>query len=725
MEKKKIIFLLCLCMMILVGSADAVMSYLDNGTVKVGIDTNRGATINYLSASGSTRNVINYADLGREVQQSYYSGPVPFMGGSWNGSDWCWNPVAAGDAYNNRSTVLTYTNDGTTIYTKIIPKQWALNNVDSECTMETWITLSSNVVHVQCQLVVDRADTTWYGETHQELPAVYTTADIYRQFAYTGSSPFTSGGLTQINNSGPPWVYINATENWIANVDGTDWGLGVYNPKAQYTVMGFYGTHDTSPPGNPSSSSTGYIAPIVSEILDHNITYRYDFYLILGSLTNIRSYVYSHQPDKLPNYVFEEDRQGWSYKSGLYDTGFPINGYVRVLTVSSDPYMLGPETLWQASAAPRVYVRARYNTTNTSAKFYWSKFSSPGFTDANSKSFTIISDGQFHTYEVDLSSDSDYSGAIKQLRFDPVSSGGSGQYVDIASITSYIPTELPVIAEVSPDPDTNAYPGVEYIKQLRLTQGDAPITWSVVQGPAGIQVDSSGFVNNWMPGGCDVGDSITIGIRAENMYDSDTETWQVQPQAYYMTDNIANLSDLMVMADEWLVSGSSLTTDMDCSGSIDLRDFAELAEVWLEAQGVVITNLSPSSYRVSYDDLNIGELLYVDSTVTYDLVPPAARNKTYIKTANEDKDGVPNNTISFDVNVPVNVYVAHDDRITTKPSWLTSNFTDTGYDFSDDSADNVTLSIYHRAYPAGAVNLYENGGTQPNCSMYTVLIIEQ
>ena len=48
---------------------------LDNGTVKVGVDTLYGGGITYLSQSGSTMNLINIYDLGREVQQSYYSGP--------------------------------------------------------------------------------------------------------------------------------------------------------------------------------------------------------------------------------------------------------------------------------------------------------------------------------------------------------------------------------------------------------------------------------------------------------------------------------------------------------------------------------------------------------------------------------------------------------------------------------------------------------------------------
>jgi len=710
--------------------SNAAMSYLDNGTIKIGIDTGRGGTITYLSESGSSRNIVNYADPGREIQQSYYSGPIPFQGGNWSGSDWPWNPVAAGDCHNNWSTVLENTNDGTTIYVRSIPKQWALDDVDSECTFEKWIELSSNVVEVHCRMIVDRVDTTYYGAYNQELPAAYTTNDLYRQFTYNGSSPFTSGSLTDVTTSGPPWLYTEATENWVANVDGSDWGVGVFNPKTQWVALGFYGSPDYSPPGSPTAGATGYIAPIGREILDHDITYEYDYYIILDDLAGIRSYVYSHQPNKKPDYVFDDNRQGWYYRSGLQDAGFPISGYIRVLTESSDPYMFGPKSLWQASAVPKLYVNARYNTTNTNAKFYWSKFSSPGFPEAQSKSFTIIADNQWHVYEVDLSADSDYTGAIMQLRFDLVSDGGTGQYVDIASITSYAPVSAPVIEEVSPDPDTNAYAGSEYTKQLQLSQGSTPISWSVEQGPAELQVNSSGYVYGWTPCGCDVGDSITIEIKAQNAQGSDTETWQVEPKEYYLADSAIDLLDLAEMCDEWLLTGSSLATDLDCSNNVDFYDYAILADEYGSDEeppppDLVISSLSPGSYQVVYDALNAGQLLYVDRTVGYASVPSSYQGKTFIKTANDDKHSSGDSFMSFDINRDASVYVAHDDRLTTKPSWL-SSFTDTGDDLVDDSGESVHLSLYKKDFSASTVTLGGNeGGGQPNCSMYTVVVIEQ
>ncbi len=82
----------------------------------------------------------------------------------------------------------------------------------------------------------------------------------------------------------------------------------------------------------------------------------------------------------------------------------------------------------------------------------------------------------------------------------------------------------PLIAEVSPDPDT-ASVGTPYTKQLSLTQGTTPITWSVVSGPSGVQVSSSGYVSGWTPTATG---TFTIVVRATNSVGSDDESWQVQ-----------------------------------------------------------------------------------------------------------------------------------------------------------------------------------------------------
>jgi hypothetical protein len=81
---------LVLGIVLLTKASQAAMSYLDNGVVKVGIDLAKGGSITYLSKSGTANNIINSYDLGRQVQQSYYSGPSLYD--PYNNINPSWNP---------------------------------------------------------------------------------------------------------------------------------------------------------------------------------------------------------------------------------------------------------------------------------------------------------------------------------------------------------------------------------------------------------------------------------------------------------------------------------------------------------------------------------------------------------------------------------------------------------------------------------------------------------
>ena len=275
-----------------IGCPNADMSYINNGVIQVGVDLEKGGTITFIADAGNLDvNLVNSADLGREIQQSYYSGPQPYGDPHPGWPNWPWNPIGAGDCYGNPSEVLEHANDGATIYVKSIPMQWALDNVPGECTFEKWIELEGNAARVRFRLNNDRSDTTAYPARHQELPAVYTTDRFYRLFTYNGGSPFTWGPIERIENAGPPWAYFQGTEKWAALVQENDWGLGVYNPNAQSFAGGFHGTPGA---GDPTASSCGYITPLRTEAITHDIVYDYTCYFILGYLDDIRTYVYQH-----------------------------------------------------------------------------------------------------------------------------------------------------------------------------------------------------------------------------------------------------------------------------------------------------------------------------------------------------------------------------------------------------------------------------------------------
>src|SRR5947209_3331249 len=79
------------------------MTYLDNGVIRLGVDLNLGGAITHLGRSGTGENLVNSLDFGRQVQMSYYSGPVPFrVPGKEPKKEWDfigWNPIQVGDAF--------------------------------------------------------------------------------------------------------------------------------------------------------------------------------------------------------------------------------------------------------------------------------------------------------------------------------------------------------------------------------------------------------------------------------------------------------------------------------------------------------------------------------------------------------------------------------------------------------------------------------------------------
>ena len=221
------------------------MSYLANDSIKIGVDLDQGGTITFLARADGGENLINCHDLGRQIQQSYYSGPHPFGKAHPGWKNWSWNPIGSGDVYHHPSRVLEHINDGKTLYTKTIPMQWALDNVPGECTFETWITLEGKTAQVRNRLVNDRSDRAQYPAHDQELPAVYTIGKLYRLFTYKGDRPFENQPVHQIQNAGPPWAGWTATENWAALVDDRGWGVGVIQPGVYSFIGGFHDKPNT------------------------------------------------------------------------------------------------------------------------------------------------------------------------------------------------------------------------------------------------------------------------------------------------------------------------------------------------------------------------------------------------------------------------------------------------------------------------------------------------
>jgi hypothetical protein len=397
------------------------MSYIQNDLIKVGIDLNMGGAITYVADKSNGVNFINNWDLGRQVQMSFYSGPVPFEpDGKKAHKAWTfigWNPIQSGDVAGNKSKVLEHKNTGKALYVKCIPMHWPLDNVPGECTYECWITLDGKAIKVTSRIVNNRPDATQYPARGQELPAVYTNAPWHRLITYRGTKPFTNDTLSLIPNHNIPgspniqWAQWQATESWAANVDENNNGLGIWNDGVQSFSGGYYG--DSSFKGGSGNEGTGYIAPNSVDVLDHNITYDYHYTLIVGNVKNIRDYVYSHHRATTPVYNFKNSRLQWYYVNTT-DKGWPINKGLRI-ALKKDAAMISPATFWQAEALPNLVFEAAYPAHVKKARIYWRGFNG-NFDETKSILINIIPDGKQHRYRIPLQQSPAYKGTLNGLK---------------------------------------------------------------------------------------------------------------------------------------------------------------------------------------------------------------------------------------------------------------------------------------------------------------------
>lgn len=400
---------------------------IENALVRLGIDLNAGGAITYLTDGQSGENMINNFDLGRQLQTSLYSGPIPYeVNGkkpvpTWSGLGW--NPVQTGDMHNNPATVVSYRKDSTNrLYVKTIPLIWPLLNEPAECVMEHWLELKGNVVHVRSRTQVNRRDTTQYQARGQEAPCVYLNGPYYRMVTYTGDKPFTNDALFEFNTAhGITDRYT--TENWAALVNKEGRGVGIYRRNEFRFISGFFGATGI---GGERDDHTAYLTAAPFFVMDHNAVFEFEYDLVVGSIAEIRQFAYNQpRPSTGPNFQFVNDRQGWHYYN-TRDAGWPIRNELSVQWGRNADSLASfavksPKGFWRASEVPRLMIEAAFTTPATTARINWRK---PGDVEfklltSGGYDFPIIGDGQFRTYTLDMSRVPGWEGIITQIELEP------------------------------------------------------------------------------------------------------------------------------------------------------------------------------------------------------------------------------------------------------------------------------------------------------------------
>jgi hypothetical protein len=173
--------------------------------------------------------------------------------------------------------------------------------------------------------------------------------------------------------------------------------------------------------------------------LDTNIVYTYTYCLILGTVSQIRDWVYAQPGRPGCHFIFNSGRAHWSYQLAT-DAGWPVTNYLTVSLDSSDPQMWASHPAFYAASVPTVYLRAAYHIAQPAGRafgqVFWETNGAGWWAEARSVIFPVRADDQFHTYAVNLAASKNYTGLITQFRFDPAYNGQAGDWVKVAAISS-------------------------------------------------------------------------------------------------------------------------------------------------------------------------------------------------------------------------------------------------------------------------------------------------
>ena len=164
---------------------------------------------------------------------------------------------------------------------------------------------------------------------------------------------------------------------------------------------------------------------------------------------------------------------------------------------------------------------------------------------------------------------------------------------------------------------------------------------------------------------------------------------------------------------EFIVSASSLTLTLNAGGATPTPSSGIIS-------GLQVFDTANAADWHVMTNLQVGNIQYGDRTFTFTAVPANVAGSEWIQTANDSKASTLTTVASFTVNSSTVVYVAHDDRFTPKPSWLTG-WTDSGMNLVNNESVPNTFSMYSKSFSTGqTVSLGPNGGS--GVGMYTVVV---
>ena len=268
--------------------------YLDNGTIKVGLETAWGGSIVELSWKGT--NFVNDFDTGREVQLAFYDGDTYPLCGTCQGAEG-WDPVQGGDWHKHGSPILAQTVGPDSIYIKSKPHHWYPDNkggpntpVPGDLIIEQWVTLLPDYpTGVKVHYKISHSGTDTHANSYQEFPAVYANSE-FNQFAYYGGmQPWTNGDVTiTAVPQRPKSSSFYTPEQWGALVNNKNIGLTVFVPGSYPYAEG-----TSVPPGGPPNHGANYFKLLTFASFAPGSVLEADLYLFGGDYRTARQAIYA------------------------------------------------------------------------------------------------------------------------------------------------------------------------------------------------------------------------------------------------------------------------------------------------------------------------------------------------------------------------------------------------------------------------------------------------
>ncbi|GAB4042172.1 SGNH/GDSL hydrolase family protein [Spirosoma litoris] len=434
-----------------------VYQYISDGVVKLGI-SKMGGALTHLSLVGGKNWVNTNADGSTGVYENTTGWPDPGRSGFWSmyGNpghnyqqggestsqyyDTGFNVVQGGSVYKNYSQVTWYEKRtvpgyGEVMFTRSTPVQWALHNKTSGVTYYNYFWIDANHVPRYFTIIDNqRTDTQrTYMFRQSEAPFIYTTADLYHHYVYTGSAPGTSGSVTSINPDAPvecgcpdnhKWgTQTTTSEGWVASMNDDNKGI-VLVPQHNSNFNTF---QVLSRSGDEFSNATSYIESAQNQNFDENSTTAYSGYIYVGTMSGFRSWFNSAGITR-PGFDWKfgvRTMNGWWSQDSEAKFNSDNRYQFRFARTDTDGqgfggYFFAPYGIYKPAEIPKIYVQGKF-TNVSKILIRWYKagqtelqaLQAPG---GQFKTLDVIGDGVERTYTLDMTGVTNWNGIISTIR---------------------------------------------------------------------------------------------------------------------------------------------------------------------------------------------------------------------------------------------------------------------------------------------------------------------